>query len=161
MLHFYEELKSYIQKNVKNKEDAIEIVQETYTKALEFESKSIIKNKRALLYKIAKNIIIDNARKEKNYQNILYEEENHSIPKEEQPEELIFDSIQKDLLKEAVEKLPAKNKQAFVLHFIKGYTKQQIAQIMGISLNAAQKHIRRAIEKIKEYLSLYDWDINE
>ncbi|WP_044416268.1 RNA polymerase sigma factor [Halarcobacter anaerophilus] len=161
MLHYYKELQNFVQRMVGNREYATEIVQETYTKALEVDSKIIINNERAFLYKIAKNIVIDDSRKNSKFQKVIFEEEEYTIPKEEQPEEQILNILKENLIKEAIEKLPSRSKQAFVLHFIKGFTRQQIAQKMGISTNAAQKHITRATQKIKEQISLQDWDINE
>lgn len=161
MLHYYKELQNFVQRMVGNREYATEIVQETYTKALEVDSKITINNERAFLYKIAKNIVIDDSRKNSKIQKVIFEEEEYTIPKEEQPEELILNILKENLIKDAIEKLPSRSKQAFVLHFIKGFTRHQIAQKMGISTNAAQKHITRATQKIKEQISLQDWDINE
>ena len=161
MLHYYKELQNFVQKMVRDKEYATEVVQETYTKALEIDSKTTINNQRAFLYKIAKNIVIDEARKNKNVQKVVFEEEEHFIPKEEQPEEKVFDILKKDMVKNAINTLPSRSKQAFVLHFIKGLTRQQIAERMGISVNAAQKHITRATKKIKEHVALQDWDLDE
>jgi RNA polymerase sigma-70 factor (ECF subfamily) len=38
------------------------------------------------------------------------------------------------------------------LHVLEGYTKKEIAKIMGISVNATQKYIVRATQKISEYI---------
>lgn len=44
-------------KKVSNKEYAQDIVQETYAKVITLENKDLINNKRAFLYKVAKNLI--------------------------------------------------------------------------------------------------------
>ena len=48
--------------------------------------------------------------------------------------------------------LPKRNKEAFILNVIKGYTRKEVAQIMNISLNAVEKNIARAAIKIQENL---------
>lgn len=162
MLDYYKEIFYFAQKLVGgDKGYASDIVQETYTKAFEASTKSIINNQRAFLYKVARNIIIDNSRKQNKYQNIIYEEDEHSIPKFEQPEAITLIQSRNQDLKKIIETLPARSKQAFILHVIKGYSRQTIAQKMGISVNAVQKHITRATQKIKEQLDLDEWEIYE
>ncbi|RXJ68922.1 RNA polymerase subunit sigma [Halarcobacter ebronensis] len=161
MLHYYKEIERFVHKIIGNKEYVTDIVQETYLKALETNSKTSINNKRAFLYKIAKNLVIDTVRKEKNIKKIVFEEEKYVTPNEEFPEEQILELVKQNMIKEAIETLPSRSKQAFVLHFIKGLDTQQISKSMGISVNATQKHISRATLKIKEYITFQGWDLNE
>lgn len=153
MLEYYKEILNYIQRMIGDKESARDVTQEAYIRVLEIDSKTKIDNKRAYLYKIARNIVFDESKKNKNKTNVLYEEENHFIPKEEQPEEIINKANEQKLLMEAINTLPARNKQAFVLHVIKGYSRKEIAKIMGISTNAVEKNITRASMKIKEIIN--------
>ena len=76
MLKYYKELFLYIKDKIPNKDNAQDIVQETYEKVISIKNSKEIENERALLYKVAKNIIIDRLRKNKNYKEISYEEEN-------------------------------------------------------------------------------------
>lgn len=48
-------------------------------------------------------------------------------------------------LHQAVQELPARQRQAFVLHRIEGHTVQETADQMGISLRMAVKHLARAV----------------
>ena len=52
-----------------------------------------------------------------------------------------------------VDTLPKRSKEAFIFHAIDGYSRKEIAQIMGISQNAVEKHINRAIKKLQEKLT--------
>lgn len=158
MLQYYKEIKFYIQKLVGDKEYAVDLVQETYTKVIASSRNKKIKNERAFLYKVAKNTVIDESRK-RNIQNIVFEEEEHFSPTQEQPEEIIFKDDRAVYLQTIIDTLPSRSKQAFVLHVIQDYSRQEIADKMGISVNAVQKHITRATEKIKEKIDLEEYTI--
>lgn len=150
MLEYYKEILYYIQRMVGDKEEAKDVTQEAYIRVLEIDSKSQISNKRAYLYKIARNLVIDGSKKKHKNFEVTYEEDSYSIPKEEQPEEIITTLDEQELLMKTIQTLPAKSKQAFVLHIINGYTRKEISEKMGISTNAVEKHITRATSKIKQ-----------
>ena len=63
MLKYYNELLYYAQCMVRNKDVACDIIQEAYVKTLEKSKKITIENERAFLYKVTKNIVIDEVRK--------------------------------------------------------------------------------------------------
>ena len=71
MLKYYKELFLYIKDKIPNKDNAQDIVQETYEKVISIKNSKEIENERALLYKVAKNIIIDRLRKNKNYKDFF------------------------------------------------------------------------------------------
>ena len=52
----------------------------------------------------------------------------------------------------SIKTLPKRNKEAFILNVIKGYTRKEVAQMMNISINAVEKNIARAAIKIQEKL---------
>lgn len=151
MLKYYKELFLYIKDKIPNKDNAQDIVQETYEKVISIKNSKEIENERALLYKVAKNIIIDRLRKNKNYKEISYEEENF-ISQSKAPEDLVIEQNQQDILMKELKKLPPKRKEAFVLHILEGYTKEEIANIMNISYLAVEKHISRATIELREKL---------
>lgn len=150
MTEFYKEIQSFIFRLIGDKDLAKDLTQDTYLKALNFKIEQKIANKRAYLYKIAKNVVIDTSRKNKNYTEILYEEENHSISKKEETEELLNTKSKNDFLLSIIKKLPPRIKESFYLHVIEGYSRKEIAQKMQITVSAVEKNIQRATEKIQE-----------
>ncbi|QKF73079.1 sigma factor, ECF family [Aliarcobacter faecis] len=148
MLDYYKELLLYIKNKVSNKDNAQDIVQETYERVIAISNTQKIENERALLYKVAKNLIIDLSRKNKNITEIPFEKDTH-IEKYLTEDEVIKQN-QQDILMQELKKLPAKRKEAFVLHIIEGYTKEEVANIMNISFQAVEKHISRATIELKE-----------
>lgn len=153
MTEYYKELLYYIKKNISNKDLAHDIAQETFEKAISFENKEEIKNKRAFLYRLAKNIMVDEIRKNKDIKEIPYEE-NEISSKNEEPEELVIKQSRQMLLMNELRKLPPKRKEAFVLHIIEGFTRQEVSEKMGISVSAVEKHISRASIDLKEKIRI-------
>lgn len=149
MVEHYKELLYYITKKVSNKDYAQDIVQETYTKVISLPKENLINNKRAFLFKVAKNLIIDNARKNSLINEVEYNE-NDILNKSKEVEEIVLEENRQEVLMRELNKLPEKRKEAFVLYVLEGYSKEKIASIMGISFSAASKHISRASIELKE-----------
>ena len=149
MIEYYKELLFFVKKNVSNKDFANDIVQDTFAKAITFQNQKPIENKRAFLYKLARNIIIDESRKTKNIKEIPYEDNEFTV-KSQEPEELVIQESRQELLMKEIKKLPEKRKEAFVLHVIEGYSRGEVAKIMNITTVAVSKHISRATLELKE-----------
>lgn len=158
MIKHYKNLLYYIQRMVGDKEQAIDIIQETYVKALEKANNIEIKNEKAFLYKIARNIVIDQARKNQIREIVTYEEEDFSIPKNEQPDEIVLENVKEELLLEALNNLPKHLKQVFVLHVFEGLEKKDIAKMMNLNLNTIQKYVINATAKLTEYIQEKNWE---
>jgi len=149
MIQYYKELLFFIKSRIPNKDYAQDIVQESYMKAIALQNSQEIINKRALLYKIAKNLMIDKARKNFNLQEVLYEE-NAYTAKTVEPEEVLLEQDRQKTLMRALQTLPQKRKEAFVLHVLEGYSRDEVSQMMGISIDAVEKHLSRASIELKE-----------
>lgn len=147
-----------MQRMVENKDQAVEVVQETYVKTIEKSKEITIENERAFLYKVARNIVIDQSRKDKNKEFIEYEEEDYFCSENEQPDEIVLENVKEELLLEALESLPKHLKQVFVLHVFEGFTKKQIATIMNLNLNSVQKYVITATTKLTEYIEKKQWN---
>ncbi|AXX90829.1 RNA polymerase subunit sigma [Arcobacter suis] len=151
MLVYYKDIFNFVTKLVGDKEAAKDITQEAYAKCIELDSNKEIN--RSFLYKVAKNIVIDESRKNKKISQIEFQEEIYSIPKDEQPDEIVLETNQYENLMKIVETLPNRSKEAFLLHTIDGYSRKEIAFMMGISPNAVEKHIIRATKNLQEKLT--------
>lgn len=158
MLQYYNELVYYIQRMVGDKEEATDIIQETYTKAIEKSKQLNIKNERAFLYKIARNIAIDQSRKNQRREFIVYEEDDFTIPKNEQPDEIILENVKEEILLEALDSLPKHLQQVFVLHVFEELSKKQISSMMNLNLNTVQKYVINATTKLAAYIKQKQWD---
>lgn len=152
MTAYYKEIFSYVKKMITDKSSANDITQETFTRVLKFNKKNKIENERAFLYRVAKNIMIDNGRKKtnNNIKEVSYEEEHHVNTYES---ENAFEKHKRNmLLKQAVQKLPKKRRQVFILYMIDGFTRKEIALKFNITVNAVDLNISRASTQLKEII---------
>ncbi len=152
MIEFYNEILNYVQRLSGDKHLAQDLTQETYAKALHLKVHEKVENKRAYLYKIAKHLVFDESRKKKNVQEIIYTEENYEISPSLQTEEIIEKKDKNTLLLQCINTLSPKNKEAFYLYVIEGYSRKEIAVKMNIGISAVEKNIQRASIKVQEEL---------
>lgn len=152
MLKYYSELLYFAQKLVGDKEKAKDIIQETYSRVLEIKDKKTINNERAYLYKIAKNVVVNEALENQKLQTTIYEENIHFSPTYEQPEEVLIHENQEKIFMQIVNHLPQRAKEAFILYTIDGYSRKEIGEVLGITSNAVEKLIKRATIKVEEEL---------
>lgn len=151
MLQYYDEIMRYVKRLTGDKTIAQDLTQETYAKALEATQSSTLSVQKAFLYKVARNLIIDQARKEKRFVHTSYDDESY-CNEALSTETILRHERRQELLKEGIQKLSPQMKKAFVLFYYKGYTRQEIAQMMQISTNAVEKNITRAVSGLKDFI---------
>ncbi len=147
---FYERIYRYCKFNCQNQETAIDICQDTFLRAWKalpgFDTTK--GTFQAFLYRIAKNLIIDNSRKKKEERLDYYE---HLETKEDFISDIDKDeSIKK--LKGAIEQLNQKDKQIIVLHYFEELPGSDIAKIIGMHEGALRVRTHRIVKKLKEIL---------
>jgi len=154
----YDRLYLFISRRSHSPEEAKDLVQEVFLRLLEksidFKAQSNID---ALVFTIARNLIIDSYRKK-----IVFNDRLPSIsafyPAEyldeadedgEDPSLLRLNSI-----KAAVEALPEQRKIIFKLNKYNGLSSEEIAEQLSISKRTVENHLYRAIKSLKNQLSL-------
>ena len=144
---FYEELLNYLRKQNIYGIEPEDIAQETFKKIAGWVNSENVPNPKVTLFKIARNLVIDNHRRKKTISNFNY------VVKETQkdqvtnitPETLNSDKEKMRAIMKAVESLPERPKKAFILNRFKKKSYKEISQIMNISISTVEKHISRGI----------------
>ncbi|MCF6333868.1 MAG: RNA polymerase sigma-70 factor [Draconibacterium sp.] len=138
---------------LKNEEDSKGIVQEVFLRIWK-KRKEIDTSKsfKSFLFAISYNLIVDQLRlrlKDKKYQEYLtryFETENLDLRNE-------FDyAILVDKVRNAVENLPAKRKQIYILSREVGLPHKEIAGKLGISVKTVENQITLALKHLKSNL---------
>jgi len=123
---------------VKNEQDVQDVLQETFLKyyksAPEFQSEE---HKKAWLIRVSQNKCKDFLRFHKRHQHVPLEavEEILEIYQEASADEQMDFEILWDL--------DPKYKSVLVLHYLEGYSMEEVAKLLGISLAAARKRLQR------------------
>lgn len=147
----YQELLNYCTRQVKNRDDAADLVQEAYTKTIASlqEEGGSAQDLRALLFCTLRNLIIDQHRRNqvRGLESLddLPEHELPLVPEHQQPEEILAFLQYAKAMTAAIDGLPPRCREAFILNRFEGWPHQRVAEHMGISRNMVAQHIIRAI----------------
>lgn len=151
---FYNGLANYAYSILKDKDDAKDMVQEVFLDLWNKREKLTIKTSlEAYLVRAVKFKSIDFIRKNKTKQQYAA---NANIPTEDYQEDKSGDSEmdeRKKQLSYAIAQLPTKCRQAFLLSRTSGYTYQEIAEEMDVSVKTVENQISRAFKLLRQKLS--------
>ncbi|HVR52090.1 MAG TPA: sigma-70 family RNA polymerase sigma factor [Pseudorhodoferax sp.] len=153
---YYKDLLRFCSQNVKDTDAARDVVQETYVRFLSAQQRgaSAALQPGAVLHQIAKRLLIDRYRRAavRRHENIdeLQEFEQPAAPRHCQPEEALGSMQIIRAYVGAIEALPARCREAFVLRVFDEMSHAQIAEKMGISCSMVEKHVVRAMVACKQ-----------
>lgn len=143
---------SYIRKFVPEKMEAEDILQQCYLKL--WENRHQLRDQDhvfPLLFTYAKSRVVDLYRREAvkaKYLQSQYLAEEPAI----HPNEQIDSKEYKRLLTQAIDKLPARSKEVFLLKKEYGLTYTQIAEQLNVTTSAVENHMSRALKLLRKEL---------
>ena len=143
---YYRELLGYFTRAAGDGDTAADVVQEAYARVLTLHVRGgAIAEPRALLYRTARNLLINQARRRAVEARVL--ETLALVGAASAPSAEHHASARQQLsrLLALLEAMPRKRRHAFVLVRIHGLTYAQAAEHMGVSLIAIERHITRAL----------------
>lgn len=149
---YYTDLIVYCYNLTKDKDRAEDVVQQTLVKIWikkdTLQIKSSLKN---YLYRSVYNTFLKEYRKIKKEELALSELKNTVLMDFVEKDESFLEERMK-LLESAIDQLPKKNREVFLLSKKSGYKHKEIAFQLEISEKAVEKHVSRATQSIKKWL---------
>ena len=151
---YHRELLNFLSRQVHDRDTAADLAQESFVRVLTAQSAGqAVLDMRALLYRTARNLVIDQHRRSevRRHEDLdaLPEDQHPPAPQHQQPEERLASQQVIRAYVATIEALPARCREAFLLHVFEDCTHAQIAQDMGISVSMVEKHIVRAMVACK------------
>lgn len=129
--------------------DDEDIQQDTFVRALSLADRSSIRNPVHYLMRIAQNLTIDRARRQKResaaLQGLLLSEPNFVST---DPERIVSARQQLERVRAAIDSLPPRCREAFLLHRFELLSYSAIARRMSVSTGSVEKHIAQAMLRI-------------
>ena len=110
-----------------------------------------VKYPKALLYKIASNLIIDHKRK-KREESLETMQENGFDAADHSFKDNIHTKIEYQTMIENINKLPEEYREAITLRYVQDLSPKEIAEITGQSANIISVNITRGKNKLKKLL---------
>ncbi len=134
---------------VSDREKVVDIVQDTFAKAWRYiVIGGTIHNEKAFLYKTMRNMIVSYYRTKKpSSLDMLAEAESFDPPAE--PNASIEDGAEGKLALDKLRDIPEKYRDVVTLHFVRGLTFREIAEITAEAENTVIVRFHRAIKKMR------------
>jgi RNA polymerase sigma factor (sigma-70 family) len=147
---YHRELLNFLNRQVNDCHTAAELAQESFVRVLGLQSTGqAVLDVRALLYRTARNLVIDQHRRALHRQHddidALGEPEQPLADQHLQPDEILAYEQRARALVGAIDSLPPRCREAFVLNRFDGLSHQEVAERMGISKNMVAQHVARGI----------------
>jgi RNA polymerase sigma-70 factor (ECF subfamily) len=139
----------FISAKLGSEQEAREIAQEAYVHLLQLNHPEAISYLRAFLFKTAANLAIDRLRQRGRRMNVASMPDVDFAVFELSPERQVSGQQQLAVAAAAVAQLPAKCRQAFLLHRLYEKPIDEIAERMGIGACMVRRYIVRSLEHIR------------
>lgn len=154
---YHDELFRFCLLRTRNRDETLDKVQETFIKVWDYlRTGKKLDHVRGFLYRVAKNTIIDAARKKTTLSlDALIEEGS-----EYQPSENDSDFEKSHIIDEAIRelsRLPDHHREILQLRFIQDLTLQEIAQVYQESENTISVRIHRALKQARSLFTEQDF----
>lgn len=148
----------------KNKEDAEDILQETFIKTYNFLEKYKVENETSFsswIYRIGINCSIDYLRRKKHKKEDYsdWDKWEKTIPSEQSnPEHTVGLDQLREKISNLVEGLSPRQRMVFILKHYQQYSIKEIAEYLDCSEGSVKKQLFRAVSAIKNPLKKYLWE---
>jgi RNA polymerase sigma-70 factor (ECF subfamily) len=138
-----------------NRDEAEDLVQETYVKALKgFSSFSLGTNFRAWIYRILRNTFLTSRTGLKATVSLDDEENTIAEPAgNDDPESLLFARADQEEIRRALEQIPVAHREIILLSDVEEMSYKEIAELAGIPIGTVMSRLSRARKAMRSLLS--------
>ena len=138
----------------RNDQDAQDVVQEAYLRALKFFSGFQGRESRAWLLTIVRNTCYTWMRQHRSRElSAEFDEETHSAdPAISDPAAIVSQKVEGRALKRALEELPLEFREAMVLRELEGLSYKEIADITNVPIGTVMSRLARARTRLQQAL---------
>lgn len=162
---YYRELLAFLTRSVRDRDVAADLAQESCVRVLSLQrSGALVADPRALLYRVARNLLVDRHRRRVVRGTRLSPDEDApdveavAAPRRCQPEVVAMSAEQVEALLATIDALPPRCREAFVLYKLEGHSYAEIGQRMRISVRTVEMHLKHAMDACWQCLERQDPD---
>jgi RNA polymerase sigma factor (sigma-70 family) len=127
-------------------EEAPDLVQEVFARAAGSEQRHNLANPGGFLRRIAQNLLIDRARRQRRNPALFFsfQEESDAASPPQQEWNMEADDLLR-LYEEAVDAMPPKTRRVFLMHRVDELSYREIHECLGISIATVEYHMMKAL----------------
>lgn len=147
-------LRAYIRRKLTDPADTEDLVQEVFARILARDSAQAVQNLSGYAFQVADSVLVDHARRRGVRQASVHEpfEAGEHDGQDVDVERIVLGRLTLQAAAAAVQTLPERTRTVFVLHRLEGRRYREIADQLGISVSAVEKHMVRAVESLTRVL---------
>jgi len=134
-------------------EDAREVAQEAYAKVLALDLPDTVSFLAGYVWKTAGNLATDRKRQQATRSRLDERTQAGTEGHARSPEATVYAQQRLELLSKAMEELPARRREAFVLRVLQERSFQEVAQCMNIDERKAMLYVAKALKHCQDYLA--------
>jgi RNA polymerase sigma-70 factor (ECF subfamily) len=151
-LPLFERLYNFARWLTQNREEAEDLVQETYAKALKgFSSFEMGTNFKAWMFRILRNTFLNTRTGLKAATVTIDSDEDPALPAEHQtPETILIDRSSQQILQESIAELAVPYREVLLLSEVEEMSYQEIASALSIPIGTVMSRLSRARRTLRE-----------
>jgi RNA polymerase sigma-70 factor (ECF subfamily) len=157
--HYGAQLHRFLARRLRHPQDAEDLAQEVFMRLSRIENSEFVRQPRAYLFGVASHVVSEfrirnaNAREWVTVDSEIVAQRTER-PDEWQPDELAEQLNMQRQLRQALEKLPSMHLAVFLLHKRDGYSYEEIAEKLGLTV----RKIESCLAEAKTQLRSMAWD---
>jgi RNA polymerase sigma-70 factor (ECF subfamily) len=138
-----------------NRADAEECFQEAFLAALEFSRREEVQHWRALLLRLVTARAVDRLRRRRRQAARQQAADWDTLPDHAPtPPQIAEDAELSECLRTALGRLPSKQAEAFCLHCLEGWSYQEVARQLAVSVGSVGVLLHRARKRLRQLLGV-------
>jgi RNA polymerase sigma-70 factor (ECF subfamily) len=147
---FWDRLVREVRIRTRGRADPEELLHTAYLRLLRYRAQHAVENVGAFLVRTAVNIGVDNYRHDRFIADVSPED---SGARENSPlqDEVLAARVRLDRVREGLSRLTPRTREVFLMHRLDGMKYREIAEQLGISQSAVEKHIAKAALFLTEW----------
>lgn len=142
----------FIAAKLGSEQEAREIAQEAYVQLLRLDHPEAVSYLRAFLFKTASNLVVDRLRQRGRRSHVSSSNGLELAVFELSPERQVGSEQEVAVVRAAVNELPPKCRQAFLLQRVHELSSEEIAERMGINARMIRRYVARALDHVRSRL---------
>ncbi len=161
---FYPHLVRYARRITRDADEAEDVVQEAFLRLWNMRERlDPERSVTALLFVMVRNLAYNTqSRESRTTQSVGARQSPATRPAgQPDPSERVDTRMLADRLKEWIDALPQRRREAFHLSRFENLTYEEIAQVMDISIRTVENHIRLALQDLRDHIREYEPNLLE
>ncbi|TXI12470.1 MAG: sigma-70 family RNA polymerase sigma factor [Rhizobium sp.] len=146
------EVGTFLKRRVRDSMEVADLSQETFLRVAGARNPEAVEDARSFLFTVAANLARDHLRRFMRHGRVEAGpvDETFACPLAN-PEETLCNQQQQCILRDAIDSLPERSREIFLLYHIEGRSYREIAQCLGLSPRTVEYHLRQALGHCREY----------